>query len=130
MATKTKAKKAKKKNITTGVAHIHSTHNNTIITFTDEQGNAFAWSSSGAIGYKGSKKSTPYAAKLVAQTISKSMVDYGVKEIKVRLKGTGPGKDASLRQLQTSSDFKVVEIKDMTPKPFNGCRKPKKRWNT
>ncbi len=125
MATKTKAKKAKKKNITTGVAHIHSTHNNTIITFTDEQGNAFAWSSSGAIGYKGSKKSTPYAAQLAASAAADSAKEHGLKEVRVELKGTGPGKDSARKQLEISG-LKVTQIKDVTPVPHNGTRPPKK----
>ncbi|CAM9141678.1 30S ribosomal protein S11 [Mycoplasma marinum] len=125
MARKIKAKKAKKKNITTGVAHIHSTHNNTIITFTDEQGNAFAWSSSGAIGYKGSKKSTPYAAQLAAAAAADSAKEHGLKEVRVELKGTGPGKDSARKQLEISG-LKVTQIKDVTPVPHNGTRPPKK----
>ncbi len=125
MAKKIKAKKAKKKNITTGVAHIHSTHNNTIITFTDEQGNAFAWSSSGAIGYKGSKKSTPYAAQLAAAAATDSAKEHGLKEVRVELKGTGPGKDSARKQLEISG-LKVTQIKDVTPVPHNGTRPPKK----
>ncbi|NQZ29013.1 MAG: 30S ribosomal protein S11 [Mycoplasmatales bacterium] len=125
MAKKVKAKKAKKKNITTGVAHIHSTHNNTIITFTDEQGNAFAWSSSGAIGYKGSKKSTPYAAQLAASAAADSAKEHGLKEVRVELKGTGPGKDSARKQLEISG-LKVTQIKDVTPVPHNGTRPPKK----
>ncbi|CAM9145354.1 30S ribosomal protein S11 [Mycoplasma todarodis] len=125
MAKKIKAKKAKKKNITTGVAHIHSTHNNTIITFTDEQGNAFAWSSSGAIGYKGSKKSTPYAAQLAAAAAADSAKEHGLKEVRVELKGTGPGKDSARKQLEISG-LKVTQIKDVTPVPHNGTRPPKK----
>ncbi len=125
MAKKIKAKKAKKKNITSGVAHIHSTHNNTIITFTDEQGNAFAWSSSGAIGYKGSKKSTPYAAQLAAAAAADSAKEHGLKEVRVELKGTGPGKDSARKQLEISG-LKITQIKDVTPVPHNGTRPPKK----
>ncbi len=120
-----KAKKSKKKNITSGVAHIHSTHNNTIVTFTDEQGNAFAWSSSGAIGYKGSKKSTPYAAQLAAAAAAESAKEHGLKEVRVELKGTGPGKDSARKQLEVSG-IKVSQIKDVTPVPHNGTRPPKK----
>ncbi len=119
------ARKSKKKNITSGVAHIHSTHNNTIITFTDEKGNAFAWSSSGAIGYKGSKKSTPYAAQLAAAAAAESAKEHGLKEARVELKGTGPGKDSARKQLEVSG-IKVTQVKDVTPVPHNGTRPPKK----
>ncbi len=119
------ARKSKKKNITSGVAHIHSTHNNTIITFTDEKGNAFAWSSSGAIGYKGSKKSTPYAAQLAAAAAADSAKEHGLKEVRVELKGTGPGKDSARKQLEVSG-IKVTQVKDVTPIPHNGTRPPKK----
>lgn len=119
------ARKSKKKNITSGVAHIHSTHNNTIITFTDEKGNAFAWSSSGAIGYKGSKKSTPYAAQLAAAAAAESAKEHGLKEVRVELKGTGPGKDSARKQLEVSG-IKVTQVKDVTPVPHNGTRPPKK----
>ena len=129
MATKRAKKKKIKKVVPHATAHVHSSYNNTIITVTEPNGEAILWSSSGALGFRGSKKSTPYAAKLVAQAVQKSIADYGVKELKVMLKGTGPGKDASLRQLQSADGFKITEIKDVTPKPFNGCRKPKSRWN-
>ncbi|NQX84138.1 MAG: 30S ribosomal protein S11 [Mycoplasmataceae bacterium] len=130
MATKRVKRKKIKKVVPSAVAHVHSSYNNTIITIADPKGEAIVWSSAGALGFKGSKKSTPYAAKLVAQAIAASALEYGVKELKVMLKGTGPGKDASLRQLQASEGFKITEVKDVTPRPFNGCRKPKKRWNS
>jgi len=119
------AKKSKKKNIPKGIAHIHSTHNNTIVTFTDEQGNVVAWSSAGAIGYKGSKKSTPYAASLAAQAASESALVHGMKEVRVEFKGTGPGKESAKKQIEVSG-IKVTEVKDVTPQPFNGTRPPKK----
>ncbi|EGV00354.1 30S ribosomal protein S11 [Mycoplasmopsis columbina] len=119
------AKKAKKKNITTGIAHIHSTNQNTIITFTDEAGNVIAWSSSGAIGYKGSKKKTPYAASLAAQAASEAAKEHGVKSVKVRLKGLGAGKDSARKQIEVSG-ITVTEIKDVTPVPHNGTRPPKR----
>ena len=119
------ARKTKRKNIAIGVAHIHSTHNNTIITFADLKGNVIAWSSAGAIGYKGTKKSTPYAAGLAAAAASEAAKDHGVKEVKVELKGTGPGKDAARKQIEVSG-IKVTEIKDVTPIPHNGTRPPKK----
>ena len=117
--------KAKKKNIAQGVAHIHSTHNNTIITFTDVKGNAIAWSSSGAIGYKGTKKSTPYAASLAADAAAKKAKEHGMQEVRVELKGTGPGKDSARKQLEVAG-IKVTEVKDVTPTPYNGTRPPRK----
>lgn len=119
------AKKAKRKNIAVGVAHIHSTHNNTIVTFADEQGNAIAWSSSGAIGYKGSKKSTPYAAGLAAQAAAEKAMAHGMSQVRVELKGTGPGKDAARKQIEVSG-IKITEVKDVTPIPHNGTRPPVK----
>ncbi|WP_036464971.1 30S ribosomal protein S11 [Mycoplasmopsis sturni] len=119
------ARKTKKKNITTAVAHIHSTNNNTIITFADEQGNVIAWSSAGAIGYKGSKKKTPYAAGLAAAAASEAAKEHGVKSVKVELKGLGAGKDAARKQIEVSG-ITVTEIRDVTPTPHNGTRPPKR----
>ena len=120
------ARKKKKNIVPIGVAHIHSTHNNTIISFTDPKGNVVAWSSSGAIGYKGSKKSTPYAAQLACAAASKSaMENNGMHQISVILKGIGPGKIAASKQLEISG-FKITSIKDATPVPHNGTRPPKK----
>ncbi|UUD37107.1 30S ribosomal protein S11 [Mycoplasmopsis californica] len=127
-APKSKAKvvkKVKSKNITSGIAHIHSTHQNTIVTFTDLKGNVIAWSSSGAIGYKGTKKKTPYAAGLAAAAASESAKEHGIKEVKVELKGLGSGKDAARKQIEVSG-ITVKEIKDVTPVPHNGTRPPKK----
>ncbi|WKX02298.1 30S ribosomal protein S11 [Candidatus Mycoplasma mahonii] len=119
------AKKIKKKNIAIGIAHIHSTHNNTIVTFSDQKGDAIAWSSAGAIGYKGSKKSTPYAAGLAAGAASEAAIAHGMKEVKVELKGMGPGKDAARKQIEVSG-IKITEVKEVTPIPHNGTRPPVK----
>ncbi|WGI36563.1 30S ribosomal protein S11 [Mesomycoplasma lagogenitalium] len=119
------ARKIKRKNITSGIAHIHSTHQNTIVTFSDEQGNVIAWSSSGAIGYKGTKKKTPYAAGLAAAAASESAKEHGIKEVKVEIKGLGPGKDAARKQIEVSG-ITVTEVKDVTPIPHNGTRPPRK----
>ena len=109
-----------------GIAHIHSTHNNTIISFTDPKGNVLAWSSAGAIGYKGSKKSTPYAAQLACTDASKKVMDnHGMREIDIILKGIGPGKIAAAKQLEISG-FKIKGTKDATPLAHNGTRPPKK----
>lgn len=122
---KEKPKKIKKKNITSGIAHIHSTHQNTIVTFTDLNGNVIAWSSSGAIGYKGTKKKTPYAASLAAAAASEGAKEHGIKKVKVELKGLGPGKDSARKQIEVSG-ISVIEIKDVTPIPHNGTRPPRK----
>ena len=119
------ARKTKRKNVAQGIAHIHSTHNNTIVTFTDISGNAIAWSSSGAIGYKGTKKSTPYAASLAADAASLAAKEHGIKEVRVELKGTGPGKDAAKKQIEIAG-IRITEVKDVTPIPYNGTRPPKK----
>ncbi|MEA4134573.1 MULTISPECIES: 30S ribosomal protein S11 [Mycoplasma] len=119
------ARKTKKKNITSGVAHIHSTNQNTIVTFADENGNVIAWSSAGAIGYKGTKKKTPYAAGLAAQAAAEAAKEHGIKTVKVELKGLGAGKDAARKQIEVSG-ITVTEIKDVTPVPHNGTRPPKR----
>ncbi len=125
MAVKQNRRKKAKKNIPTAVAHIHSNFNNTIVTITDPAGDTICWSSAGAVGFKGAKKSTPYAAQLVAQSVAKTAKENGVKALSVRIKGFGPGKDAALRQLQ-ASEFEIGSIKNVTPLPHNGVRKPKK----
>ena len=125
MAQKTVRKKRVKKNIATGVGHIHSTFNNTIVTITDEAGNVVAWSSAGALGYKGSRKSTPYAAQMVAEAAGKSAMDHGMKKVEVEVKGPGPGREAAVRALATSG-LEITAISDVTPVPHNGCRPPKK----
>lgn len=119
------AKKTKKRVITSGIAHIHSTHQNTIVTFTDEKGNVFAWSSSGAIGYKGTKKKTPYAAGLAAAAAAEEAKKSGLKEVDVKLKGIGPGKDAAKKQIEVSG-IVVKSVEDVTPIPHNGTRPPKR----
>ncbi|MGL4343049.1 MAG: 30S ribosomal protein S11 [Metamycoplasmataceae bacterium] len=119
------AKKTKKRIVTQGIAHIHSTHQNTIVSFTDAQGNVFAWSSSGAIGYKGTKKKTPYAAGLAAAAAAEEAKKYGLKEVDVKLKGIGPGKDAARKQIEVSG-INIKNIEDVTPIPHNGTRPPKK----
>lgn len=119
------AKKLKKRVITSGVAHIHSTHQNTIVTFTDEKGDVFAWSSSGAIGYKGTKKKTPYAAGLAAAAATEKAKKLGLKEVDVKLRGIGPGKDAARKQIEVSGVV-IKSVEDITPIPHNGTRPPKK----
>ena len=118
-------KKRTKKNVASGVAHIHSTFNNTIVTITDEAGCVVAWSSAGVLGYKGSRKSTPYAAQLVAEAAAKSAMDHGMKKIEAEVKGPGPGREAAIRALATAG-LEITAINDVTPVPHNGCRPPKK----
>lgn len=125
MAKQTSKRKKVKKVVPTAIAHIHSNFNNIIITITDPAGDTICWSSSGAVGFKGAKKSTPYAAQLVAQAVIKASKEFGVKTLSIRVKGFGPGKDAALRTLQ-ASEFEVGEIKNVTPIPHNGVRKKKK----
>ena len=125
MAYKTRKKKVKK-NVPEGVAHIHSTFNNTITTITDKDGQVVAWSSSGAIGYKGSKKSTPFAAGMAAEAAGKTAFDLGMRKTEVNVKGLGPGRETAIRSLQTAG-LEISAIKDVTPIPHNGCRPPKKR---
>ena len=126
MPRKTRTKKKVKKNIATGVVHIQSTFNNTIITITDATGNAVAWSSAGLQGFKGSRKSTPFAAQLAAQDAAKKAQEHGMKTVEVYVKGPGPGRESALRALQAAG-FNVTMIKDVTPVPHNGCRPPKRR---
>jgi len=118
-------KRRVKKNVAKGVAHIHSTFNNTIVTITDEGGNAIAWSSGGALGYKGSRKSTPFVAQLAGEAAAKAAVDQGMKSIEVNVKGPGPGREAAVRSLQTAG-LEISAINDVTPIPHNGCRPPKR----
>ena len=124
MATKIRKRKVKK-NIPFGIAHIHSTFNNTIVTITDPDGNAVAWSSAGALGFKGSKKSTPFAASQASETCAKKALDNGMLKVEVTVKGPGPGREAAIRSLQVAG-LEIVSIKDCTPVPHNGCRPPKK----
>ena len=119
-------KRRVKKNIETGIAHIRSTFNNTIVTITDTRGNAVGWSSAGALGFKGSKKSTPFAAQMAAETAAKSAVENGMKTLEVTVKGPGAGREAAIRSLQAAG-LEVTAIVDVTPVPHNGCRPPKRR---
>ena len=125
MATETKKKKVKK-NIPVGIAHVNATFNNTIITITDTKGNAIAWSSAGAEGFKGSRKSTPFAAQLAAENVGKKAKENGVKTLEIEVRGPGSGRESALRALQ-STGFIITSIKDVTPIPHNGCRPPKRR---
>ena len=117
-------KRRVKKNIATGVAHIHSTFNNTIVTITDPHGNAISWSSAGALGFKGSRKSTPFDAQMASEAAAKAAMDHGMKSVDVSVKGPGPGREAAIRALQAAG-LDVTAIKDVTPVPHNGCRPPK-----
>src|SRR5215475_5002518 len=120
------AKKKVKKNVQSGIAHIQSTFNNTIVTITDVSGNVVAWSSSGVRGFKGSRKSTPFAAQLAAEDAAKKAMDHGMRSISVFVNGPGSGRESALRALQAAS-FKITLIRDVTPIPHNGCRPPKRR---
>ncbi|MDA1331020.1 MAG: 30S ribosomal protein S11 [Proteobacteria bacterium] len=121
-----RARKKVKKNVAEGIAHIHASFNNTIIMITDRQGNALSWSTSGANGFKGSRKSTPFAAQVAAEAAGKMAQECGVKNIEVRIKGPGPGRESAVRALN-SVGFKITSISDVTPVPHNGCRPPKRR---
>lgn len=119
-------KKKEKKNIPVGIANIQATFNNTIITITDTQGNTVAWSSSGGQGFKGSRKSTPFAAQKAAETAAQKAMEHGVRSVEVRVKGPGSGREAAIRALQAAG-FQISVIRDVTPIPHNGCRPPKRR---
>ena len=119
-----RTKRRVKKNIAAGMAHIHSTFNNTIVTITDPHGNAISWSSAGALGFKGSRKSTPFAAQMASEAAAKAAMDNGMKAVDVTVKGPGPGREAAIRALQAAG-LDVTAIKDVTPVPHNGCRPPK-----
>ena len=122
----TRIRKKIKKNVSEGIAHIHASFNNTIVTITDRQGNALSWATSGGAGFKGSRKSTPFEAQVAAENASKIAIECGVKNLEVRIKGPGPGRDSAVRALN-SVGFKITSITDVTPVPHNGCRPPKKR---
>ena len=119
-------KKRERKNIDRGAAHIHSSFNNTIVTITDQNGNAISWSSAGGQGMKGSRKGTPFAAQMAAESAAKTAVDHGMRTVEVFVKGPGAGREAAIRSLQTAG-LDVTMIKDVTPIPHNGCRPPKRR---
>ena len=126
MARRQTRRKKEKKNVEVGVAHIQSTFNNTLVTITDREGNAVSWSSAGAMGFKGSRKSTPFAAQMAAEVAAKEAVEHGMRQVECLVKGPGSGREAAIRALQ-SAGLEVSMIKDVTPIPHNGCRPPKRR---
>ncbi|MBT2968519.1 MAG: 30S ribosomal protein S11 [gamma proteobacterium symbiont of Ctena orbiculata] len=121
-----RGKKKVKKSVTDGVAHIHASFNNTIITISDRQGNALAWATAGGSGFRGSRKSTPFAAQVAADRVGQMVKEFGVKNLDVNVKGPGPGRESAVRSLNNAG-FKITSISDVTPIPHNGCRPPKKR---
>ena len=121
-----RVRKKVKKNVAEGIAHIHASFNNTIITITDRQGNALSWATSGGAGFKGSRKSTPFAAQVAAERAGRAAVECGVKNLEVRIKGPGPGRESAVRALNALG-MKITSIADVTPIPHNGCRPPKRR---
>jgi len=121
-----RARKKVKKNVAEGIAHVHASFNNTIITITDRQGNALSWATAGGAGFKGSRKSTPFAAQVAAEAAGKVAVECGIKNLEVRIKGPGPGRESSVRALNNLG-IKISLIQDVTPVPHNGCRPPKRR---
>ena len=121
-----RVKRRDKKNISSGVAHINASFNNTMITITDAQGNAISWSSAGAMGFKGSRKSTPYAAQVAAEDAGKKAVEHGMKNLEIEVRGPGSGRESALRALQAAG-FNIISIRDVTPIPHNGCRPRKRR---
>jgi len=129
MARKTRAgaaQKRERKNIAHGIAHIQATFNNTIVTITDVQGNAISWASGGTVGFKGTKKGTPFAAQLAAERAARAAMEHGVRKVDVMVKGPGPGRETAIRSLQAAG-LEILSIKDVTPIPHNGCRPPKRR---
>ncbi|SDJ08360.1 30S ribosomal protein S11 [Natribacillus halophilus] len=122
----TTRKRRQRKQVDSGIAHIRSTFNNTIVTITDMQGNALSWASAGNLGFKGSRKSTPFAAQMAAETAAKASMDHGLKNVEVAVKGPGAGREAAIRSLQATG-LEVNVIRDVTPVPHNGCRPPKRR---
>ncbi len=125
MATKVTRKKKIKRTFTKGVAHIHATFNNTIVAISDEQGNVLTWSSAGVLGFKGARKSTPYAAQLASEAAAKKAYDQGIRTVDVDVKGPGPGRESAVRSL-ANAGLEILSIQDSTPIPHNGCRPPKK----
>ena len=126
VAASQRARKKVKKNVSDGIAHVHASFNNTIITITDRQGNTLSWATSGGAGFRGSRKSTPFAAQVAAEAAGRGAIEYGIKNLDVRIKGPGPGRDSSVRALNALG-IKILSISDVTPVPHNGCRPPKKR---
>ncbi len=123
---KTKTRKRERKSIVSGRAYIQATFNNTIVTLTDPEGNVIAWASSGSVGFKGSRKSTPYAAQLAAKNAAQKAMEHGLRQVEVYIKGPGSGREAAIRSLQSSGLY-ITSIRDVTPIPHNGCRPPKRR---
>ena len=121
-----RARKKVKKNVADGILHVHASFNNTIVTITDRQGNALSWATAGGAGFKGSRKSTPFAAQVAAESAGKVAQEYGIKNLEVRIKGPGPGRESSVRAMNALG-IKIVSIQDVTPVPHNGCRPPKRR---
>jgi len=122
----TRVKRRERKNISSGIAHVSATFNNTLITITDAQGNAISWSSAGSMGFKGSRKSTPYAAQVAAEDVGKKAMEHGMKNLEVQVRGPGSGRESALRALQAAG-FTITSIRDVTPIPHNGCRPRKRR---
>jgi len=122
----TRVRKKVKKDVSDGIAHIHASFNNTIITITDRQGNALAWTTAGGSGFRGSRKSTPFAAQVAAERVGSIVKEYGMKNLEVEVKGPGPGRESAVRALNNAG-FQITNITDVTPIPHNGCRPPKKR---
>jgi small subunit ribosomal protein S11 len=121
-----RTRKKAKRNVVDGIAHIHASFNNTIVTITDRQGNALAWATSGGSGFRGSRKSTPFAAQVAAERVGDMVKEYGLKNLEVEVKGPGPGRESAVRALNNAG-FRITNITDVTPIPHNGCRPPKKR---
>jgi small subunit ribosomal protein S11 len=121
-----RTRKKVKKNVVDGVAHIHASFNNTIVTITDRQGNALAWATAGGSGFRGSRKSTPFAAQVAAERVGDMVKEFGLKNLEVEVKGPGPGRESAVRALNNAG-FRITNITDVTPIPHNGCRPPKKR---
>ena len=126
MAKPTSVRKRERKNISSGIAHVNATFNNTMITITDVQGNAISWSSAGGMGFRGSRKSTPYAAQMAAEDAGKKAAEHGMKSLEVEVKGPGSGRESAIRALSVAG-LEITSIRDVTPLPHNGCRPPKRR---